>query len=88
MGEGGDGERGERAEGARVVQGIGQARLELDARQEPLGRLTAAIAEADSIKPVTAYVRCMACSAAYWIASQCRAICAEPSALIGSIGVY
>lgn len=39
-------------------------------------------------KPVFAAVHGMACSAAYWVASQCDAIYASPSATVGSIGVY
>lgn len=40
------------------------------------------------VKPVIAYCDMMCCSAAYWIASQARAIYSSGSASIGSIGVY
>jgi signal peptide peptidase SppA len=50
--------------------------------------LGAAVREAGGYKPVIAMVSCQCCSAAYWVASQASAICAEPSAMIGSIGVY
>ncbi len=43
---------------------------------------------ASSAKPVTAYVSDMAASGAYWLASQCDTIIANPTACIGSIGVY
>lgn len=39
-------------------------------------------------KPVWAYVEDLAASAAYWIASQCQAIFANPTAMVGSIGTY
>jgi signal peptide peptidase SppA len=51
---------------------------------ETAGRV-AQIAES---KQVYAYVDVMACSAAYWIASQADEILAAPSAILGSIGVY
>lgn len=38
-------------------------------------------------KPVMAYVGGMAASAAYWLASQTQAIIADPTALLGSIGI-
>lgn len=43
---------------------------------------------ASATKPVRAVVSDRCCSGAYWIASQCSAIYANSSALIGSIGVY
>ena len=43
---------------------------------------------ANCSKPVTAYVSDMACSAAYWLASQADEIVANSTASIGSIGVY
>ena len=46
------------------------------------------IHEARKIKPIKAVVSDMAASAAYWLASQADTIEANPSALIGSIGVY
>lgn len=39
-------------------------------------------------KVVDAYVADMCCSAAYWVASQCRRITANSTALVGSIGTY
>jgi len=50
--------------------------------------LAAAVAAADKIKPVCAHTSGMMDSAAYWIASQARAICCTPSADVGCIGVY
>lgn len=46
-----------------------------------------AIAVADKIKPVYAYVDGMCASACYWLASQARHIAAEETSEIGSIGV-
>lgn len=40
------------------------------------------------LKEVHAFVDVMACSAGYWLASQCDRITANPSAIVGSIGVY
>lgn len=39
-------------------------------------------------KPVTARIEDVACSAAYWLASQTQEISASPMAMIGSIGTY
>jgi signal peptide peptidase SppA len=39
-------------------------------------------------KPVMAYADGLVCSAAYWIASQCCAVYAMPSAQVGCIGAY
>lgn len=50
--------------------------------------LAAAVAAADRMKPVLAHTSGMMDSAAYWIASQARAICCTPSADVGCIGVY
>ena len=50
--------------------------------------LAAAVAAADRIKPVLAHTSGMMDSAAYWIASQARAICCTPSADVGCVGVY
>jgi ClpP class serine protease len=50
--------------------------------------LAAAVAAADKIKPVAAHTSGMMDSAAYWIASQARALCCTPSADVGCIGVY
>lgn len=40
------------------------------------------------IKPIVAHVDSLCASAAFWVASQCREIHANPSADVGSIGVY
>jgi signal peptide peptidase SppA len=48
----------------------------------------AEVAKARSVKPIMAFASGMCASAAYWVASQCDAIYAEPSATVGSIGVY
>lgn len=48
----------------------------------------AAIREVRAIKPVVAHANHMACSAAYWLASQASEIVASPSAEVGSIGVF
>ena len=45
----------------------------------------AAIAET---KEVHAFIDVMACSAGYWLASQADKITANPSAIVGSVGVY
>lgn len=39
-------------------------------------------------KPVVAFTAGMACSAAYWIASQAGTVVASRSAIVGSIGIY
>jgi signal peptide peptidase SppA len=49
--------------------------------------LAAAVASLDTQKPVYAFSSGLMASAAYWIASQARAIYATPSAKVGSIGV-
>lgn len=49
--------------------------------------LAAAVKALNGSKPVYAFSSGLMCSAAYWIASQARAIYATPSAQIGSIGV-
>lgn len=49
--------------------------------------LANAVAALDKKKPVYAFSSGLMCSAAYWIASQARAIYATPSAQVGSIGV-
>ena len=49
--------------------------------------LAAAVATLNERKPVYAFSSGLMCSAAYWIASQARAIYATPSARVGSIGV-
>ena len=49
--------------------------------------LAQAVADASQQKYVYAFSGGQMCSAAYWIASQCDAIYASPSARIGSIGV-
>jgi signal peptide peptidase SppA len=49
--------------------------------------LAAAVASLNARKPVYAFSSGLMCSAAYWVASQARAIYATPSAQVGSIGV-
>jgi signal peptide peptidase SppA len=49
--------------------------------------LAAAVASLNAKKPVYAFSSGLMCSAAYWVASQARAIYATPSAQVGSIGV-
>jgi signal peptide peptidase SppA len=49
--------------------------------------LAAAVKSLNDSKPVYAFSSGLMCSAAYWIASQARAIYATPSAQVGSIGV-
>ena len=49
--------------------------------------LAAAVASVNAQKPVYAFSSGLMCSAAYWVASQARAIYATPSAQVGSIGV-
>jgi signal peptide peptidase SppA len=49
--------------------------------------LAATVASINTQKPVYAFSSGQMCSAAYWIASQARAIYATPSARVGSIGV-
>ena len=49
--------------------------------------LAAMVASLDERKPVYAFSSGLMASAAYWIASQARAIYATPSARVGSIGV-
>ncbi len=49
--------------------------------------LAAAVSALNDRKPVYAFSSGLMCSAAYWIASQTRAIYATPSARVGSIGV-
>ena len=49
--------------------------------------LAAAVSTLNDSKPVYAFSSGLMCSAAYWIASQARAIYATPSARVGSIGV-
>jgi signal peptide peptidase SppA len=49
--------------------------------------LAAAIKSLNERKPIYAFSSGLMCSAAYWIASQARAVYATPSAQVGSIGV-
>lgn len=49
--------------------------------------LAASVSKLNKSKPVYAFSSGLMCSAAYWIASQARAIYATPSAQVGSIGV-
>ena len=47
-----------------------------------------AVAAANKTKPITAIVRGLCCSGAYWIASQCGKIVSRPESEVGNIGVY
>ena len=49
--------------------------------------LAQAVADAAKLKSIHAFSAGQMCSAAYWIASQCDAVYATPSARVGSIGV-
>jgi signal peptide peptidase SppA len=49
--------------------------------------LAQAVADASKLKSIHAFSAGQMCSAAYWIASQCDAVYATPSARVGSIGV-
>lgn len=49
--------------------------------------LAQAVADAAKLKSIQAFSAGQMCSAAYWIASQCDAVYATPSARVGSIGV-
>ena len=49
--------------------------------------LAQAVADAGKLKSIHAFSAGQMCSAAYWIASQCDAVYATPSARVGSIGV-
>jgi signal peptide peptidase SppA len=51
------------------------------------GELARCIREARATKPVYAYASGTCASAAYWLASACTEVIADPSALVGSIGV-
>ncbi len=51
------------------------------------GELARCIREAADVKPVYAFAGGTCASAAYWLASACTEIVADPSALVGSIGV-
>ncbi len=51
------------------------------------GELSAIIYESKKIKPIYTYVSGMCCSAAYWLCSATDSITADPSAIVGSIGV-
>ena len=89
--------------GATSSQDIGAALREAGARDDiravflnidsPGGtvagtpELAAAVASLNERKPVYAFSSGLMCSAAYWVASQARAIYATPSAQVGSIGV-
>jgi signal peptide peptidase SppA len=46
------------------------------------------VAAVNRKKPVYAYCEDACCSAAYWVASQCSRIYANPTAMVGSIGTY
>jgi len=46
------------------------------------------VAAANEVKPVVAFIEDLGASAAYWVASQARAVYANPTAQVGSIGVF
>jgi signal peptide peptidase SppA len=46
------------------------------------------VAAADKLKPVDAYIQDCGCSAAYWIASQCRTIATNRTSATGSLSTY
>jgi len=89
--------------GATSAEEIGEAIREASGREDvkavllnidsPGGTVTgtpelaAAVANLNKRKPVYAFSSGLMCSAAYWVASQARAIYATPSAQVGSIGV-
>lgn len=52
-----------------------------------IGEMAGMIRDANSVKPVTAYIGGMGASAAYWLASAAGRIVAHETALVGSIGV-
>ena len=52
-----------------------------------LPEAASAIAEANRVKPVRAFVTGIAASAAYWLASQASTVTVTPSGEVGSIGV-
>lgn len=89
--------------GGTSTEMVGEALLAADRNQEvdriilridsPGGSMAGTGELADLIgtieKPVHAWVDGCACSAAYWVASQCETITVStPSAIVGSIGVY
>lgn len=49
--------------------------------------LAQVVADASRLKTIYAFSAGQMCSAAYWVASQCQAVYASPSARVGSIGV-
>ncbi|GEM_PF-5680044 len=51
-----------------------------------LSEVGEAVAKAASVKPTVAVVSHAACSAGYWLASQCSKIVASDASLVGSIG--
>ena len=52
------------------------------------GDLGEEISRAKAVKPVVAYIEDLGASGAYWIASQATRVVTNPTALVGSIGVY
>jgi signal peptide peptidase SppA len=55
---------------------------------EGVMELAQEIYDARKIKPITSVSNCMACSAAYWLASAASELVVSPSGQCGSIGVY
>ena len=50
--------------------------------------LASAVAKANTIKPVVAFIDDLGASAAYWIASQAGKVIASPVASVGNVGVF
>ena len=70
---------------------VGTIVLSIDSPGGETSGMTEAAAEiraARSQKTIVASVESMATSAAYWIASQATEVVAEPTAILGNIGVY
>lgn len=67
----------------RIVLAVNSPGGQIDGIHE----LANMIREADTTKPVTAYVDGLAASGAYWLASAARRIVADETAQLGSIGV-
>lgn len=55
---------------------------------QSIAELHATLTEARALKPIIAYTRGQACSAAYWIACAASVLVASRSAQVGSIGTY
>lgn len=76
---------------ALADESVSRIRLEVDSPGGTTSGLTAladAVYSARGKKPITAHAQDLACSAAYWVASQADRVTAGQMATIGSIGVY